>query len=188
MSSHHVVKERQEPGLLILSLEKFDLENLGQLLEWSPTVIVTDEIYSQLEKLGIKIDGVVTAFPDSSHQMHTRQIQMRDSYLESGINYFVEDKYPAVNVLEREFNPESYQKYCKSINLVIYAGHQKIFPVKSGFSKWMMKGEKVKIFEPADNLSVNNLVSITGDEFQVENDGFYSLNFDQPYIFVAENY
>lgn len=188
MSSHHVVKERQEPGLLILSLDGFDLENLGQLLEWSPTVFVTDEVYSQLETLGIKIDGVVTAHPESSLQLHTRQIPMRDSYLESGISYFLEDKYPALNVIDREFRPENYRKYCESLNLVIYAGNQKIFPVKSGFSKWRTKGEKLKTFEPVDNLSVSNLVPTAPDEFQVEKDGFYSLNFDQPYIFVAENY
>jgi len=188
MSSHHVVKERQEPGLLILSLEGFEPEYLGQLLEWSPTVVVTDEVYSQLETMGLKIDGVITAFPEHSRQHHTRQIPMLENYRESGINYFIEDKYPAVNVIDREFKPENYQKFCGSINLVIYAGSMKIFPVKSGFSKWKTMGEKVILIEPVDNLYFTNLAQTAGNEFRVEKDGFYSLNFDQSYIFVAENY
>ena len=41
MSSHHIVREKQEPALLVLGLDDFPDELLGQLLEWSPTVIVT---------------------------------------------------------------------------------------------------------------------------------------------------
>ncbi|RZK41505.1 MAG: thiamine pyrophosphokinase, partial [Pedobacter sp.] len=40
MSSHHIVREKQEPALYIHQLGNFDEEKLGQLLEWSPTVLV----------------------------------------------------------------------------------------------------------------------------------------------------
>ena len=56
MSSHHIVREKQEPALLILSLEGFEYENLGQILEWSPTVIVQQEIYEIADSLAFKID------------------------------------------------------------------------------------------------------------------------------------
>ncbi|MFD2144372.1 hypothetical protein [Mucilaginibacter antarcticus] len=39
MSSHHIVREKQEPALLVLGLDGFDEEQLGQLLEWSPTLM-----------------------------------------------------------------------------------------------------------------------------------------------------
>lgn len=188
MSSHHIVKEKQEPGMLILSLEGFNLENFGQLLEWSPTVLVADYTYHQVEALGIKIDGIITNAPDIHLQMNTLQIPMGESYLASGLHYFIEDKYPAVNVLDREFQPEKYHKFCESINLVIYSGDQKIYPVRSGFSKWKSQGEIVKIYEPMEDLTVINLYPAGKSEFRVESDGFYSLNFPQPYIFVAENF
>ena len=56
MSSHHVVREKQEPALLVLGLDGFDDELLGQLLEWSPTVITTQQIAERLNAYGIKID------------------------------------------------------------------------------------------------------------------------------------
>jgi hypothetical protein len=40
MSSHHIVKEKQEPALYIHHFGNFDEEYLGQLLEWSPTLLV----------------------------------------------------------------------------------------------------------------------------------------------------
>jgi len=43
----------QEPALLILSLEGFEYENLGQILEWSPTVIVQQDIYELADSLSL---------------------------------------------------------------------------------------------------------------------------------------
>ncbi len=60
MSSHHIVREKQEPALIILSTQNFEEEYLGQLLEWSPTVIVAESIIEQVQSLGIKIDIIVS--------------------------------------------------------------------------------------------------------------------------------
>ena len=48
MSSHHIVKEKQEPALYIHQLGDFNEEFLGQLLEWSPTVIVAAGEYEKV--------------------------------------------------------------------------------------------------------------------------------------------
>jgi len=55
MSSHHVVREKQEPALLVLGLGNFPDELLGQLLEWSPTVIATPQTAEELVVKGIKV-------------------------------------------------------------------------------------------------------------------------------------
>ena len=39
MSSHHIVRERQEPALLITDVYSIDPELVGQLLEWSLSLI-----------------------------------------------------------------------------------------------------------------------------------------------------
>src|SRR6202012_5572544 len=59
-SSHHIVREKQEPALLILGLDNFPDELLGQLLEWSPTVIVTPQTADKVHALEIKIDWLIT--------------------------------------------------------------------------------------------------------------------------------
>ena len=58
MSSHHIVREKQEPALLVLGLDSFPAELLGQLLEWNPTVIATQLTAKSLNDYGIKIIAV----------------------------------------------------------------------------------------------------------------------------------
>jgi thiamine pyrophosphokinase len=62
MSSHHIVREKQEPALLVLGMDNFSDELLGQLLEWSPTVIATEIMAEKLNANGIKIDCVIVDF------------------------------------------------------------------------------------------------------------------------------
>lgn len=66
MSSHHIVKENQEPALLILNTEAIPFEKLQELLEWSPTVIITESSLEKVLGWGIKIDVVLA---------HTERIQ-----------------------------------------------------------------------------------------------------------------
>lgn len=56
MSSHHIIREKQEPALIIANGEACSMEILGQLLEWSPTVVVLDGAIKRVLDLGIKID------------------------------------------------------------------------------------------------------------------------------------
>jgi hypothetical protein len=57
MSSHHFVKEGQEPALLIL--EAFSLEAVEPLLEWAPLVVVSEIVVDEVLRWGIKVDVVV---------------------------------------------------------------------------------------------------------------------------------
>jgi thiamine pyrophosphokinase len=56
MSSHHIVKEKQEPALIIANGEACSEELLGQLLEWSPFIVVLDQAIYRVLDLGIKVD------------------------------------------------------------------------------------------------------------------------------------
>lgn len=55
MSSHHFVKENQEPALLILCTEAIPFEKLQEILEWSPTVITTEGCIEKVLGWGIKM-------------------------------------------------------------------------------------------------------------------------------------
>ena len=72
MSSHHIVREKQEPALYIHHLGNFDEENLGQLLEWSPTIVVAASEYEKALSLGIKIDVVIGLAGDLQIQENTK--------------------------------------------------------------------------------------------------------------------
>ena len=62
MSSHHIVRDDQEPALIIANGASCSEELLGQLLEWSPYVIVLDSAVTRAIQLGIKIDVILGDF------------------------------------------------------------------------------------------------------------------------------
>ncbi|MFM6975861.1 MAG: thiamine pyrophosphokinase [Sphingobacteriaceae bacterium] len=186
MSSHHIVREKQEPALLIMSLEHFPAEYLGQLLEWSPTVLVSEQVYEQADSIGIKIDGVVTANANFDAQEHTLLIPAEGEPLEDALKHLVAEGYPAVNIIDDHFALKDYVFFVDLINLVIFNPVKKIFPIKSGFSKWQSAGQKIELMHEVHHLHLEGLKKRHDHEYETEKDGFYSLTFDQPFIFIAE--
>jgi thiamine pyrophosphokinase len=79
MSSHHIVREKQEPALLVLGLNNFSEELLGQLLEWSPTVITTPLVAEQINIYEIKIDIIIADEIDESLQSDVKLIPQGNS-------------------------------------------------------------------------------------------------------------
>lgn len=61
MSSHHFVRDGQEPALLIIEDLPFSLA--GPLLEWVPLVIVHQQAAENVLSWGIKIDAILTTTP-----------------------------------------------------------------------------------------------------------------------------
>ena len=56
MSSHHIVRDDQEPALIIANGAVCKPELLGQLLEWSPLVVVLDSAMERVMELDVKVD------------------------------------------------------------------------------------------------------------------------------------
>jgi thiamine pyrophosphokinase len=126
MSSHHIIRDKQEPALIIANGEACNNELLGQLLEWSPLVIVLDSAINRVLELGIKVDVLLGDFDvqrsDSEVQLLNEQNCKRainlekireEQYpieivhtpdqnktdLEKAFDYLVEKDFPAVNVV-----------------------------------------------------------------------------------------
>lgn len=187
MSSHHVVREKQEPALLVLSLDSFDEELLGQLLEWSPTVIVSGEIAEKLHSFGIKIDWVIGDAVTGIEQEHVKLVPGgAGSNAGAALKFLVEQGYPAVNVVADDLDLADYTPFAGKIDLVIFYQHKKIYPVHSGFSKWKPAGEVIEVVAPPADLKTEGLAISTPGVFQTTHDGFFSLQFNAPFIFVAE--
>ena len=189
MSSHHFVKEKQEPALIIADLNGFDEEYLGQLLEWSPTVLVPSHLIEKVISLGIKIDVVlITDNDEIKNQEHLKLVKTGVDFLEDALKYLLFEGYPAVNIVHSHFEEKSYSLFLDAIDVVIFKGEQKIYPVNSGFSKWKTSGEEIFVFHPESiqNLSFSGLEKINENDFKTLKDGFFSFTFNQPYVFIAE--
>lgn len=186
MSSHHIVRDKQEPALLIMDLNGFDHENLGQLLEWSPTVLVNEPLYEAVDSMGIKIDGIISKDMASSLQLKTFVIHTEDTPLQDALKYLAGEQYPSVNVITTTFRLKDYALFAERINLVVLTPGKRIFGIKPGFSKWQRAGEKIGILSEVKHLGTQGLIKLDDHSYQTGKEGFYSLSFDQPFIFISE--
>ena len=55
MSSHHIVRDNQEPALVIANGEACSLALMHELMEWAPKVVVLDGALPRVLELGLKI-------------------------------------------------------------------------------------------------------------------------------------
>jgi thiamine pyrophosphokinase len=188
MSSHHVVREKQEPALLVLGLDGFDNELLGQLLEWSPTVITTQQTAERLNAYGIKIDWMITSGNDEDLQSDVKLMSPGDDNLtDAALKYLVSYEYPAVNIVTDELNLKDYEHFANQIDLVIFNNQHKIYPINPGFRKWKPEGEIIELLSPATLLKYSGLEQIKDHQYKTTADGFFSLHFDEPFLFIAED-
>ena len=109
MSSHHIVRDDQEPALIIANGAACNPELLGQLLEWSPLVIVLDSAMERVMELDIKVDVLLGDFDRgfNPEQYQTSQYPIEIIHtpdqnktdLEKAFDYLIARKIPAVNVV-----------------------------------------------------------------------------------------
>ena len=154
MSSHHIVRDDQEPALIIANGAACSSELLGQLLEWSPLVIVLDSAMDRVIKLGIKVDVLLGDFDrgfDASYYkekqfpieiVHTPDQNKTD--LEKAFDYLFARKIPAVNVVwatgkradHTITNLTNIVRYREQLKIVILDDHSKIFLLPKKYTKW----------------------------------------------------
>jgi thiamine pyrophosphokinase len=189
MSSHHVVREKQEPALLVLGLDHFPDELLGQLLEWSPTVIATADTAEILISRGIKVDWIIAGGDEDAPQSDVKRMSAGDNNLtDAALKFLAESEYPAVNIITDELNLADYEHFVNRIDLVIFHDGRRIFPVVSSFRKWKPAGEWIYIYGAPSNLVADGLDNHGEGKYKTVSDGFFNLSFDDLFLFVAEEW
>ena len=108
--------------------------------------------------------------------------------LNCALKHLIAEGFPAINIISNHFIAKEYQFYVDLIDLVIFKENQKIYPIKSGFSKWKAAGEDIYILQEdlVKHLSIAGLKEISPAYYQTEKDGFFSFTFEPPFIFIAE--
>ncbi|HAL52362.1 MAG TPA: thiamine diphosphokinase, partial [Sphingobacterium sp.] len=145
MSSHHIVRENQEPALLIEDLFLIDEEGLGQLLEWSPTIVIEAETIDLLDARGYKFDIVFTKKSINDSQENLKIISYDNDFLKTAIEYLIAHQYKAVNILTDQLDVAYYQPYLEQINIVLISIGVRYCFVTTCFTKWKPAGERIRI-------------------------------------------
>ncbi len=182
MSSHHIVRENQEPALVIFDAHTIPFEKIQELLEWMPTIVV---LHSQVEIVlgwGIKIDVVLVPAGEETHweertkdQQPIEVISFQDNEppLSKAISLLLSRNIPAVNWLAGDTQTLS--------GLTDFTGDVEVFVsnirwsrVKSGrFEKWLPVGTVLQCYPAAACLEFSS------GKFSVERDGVVVLKNNQ---------
>jgi hypothetical protein len=146
MSSHHFVKEQQEPAVLILDADLIGFHQVSPLLEWVPTVLVSDKSLEQVLSWGIKIDVVLAseAFQRENQHLLEEQYPVKfittvdEDYLQVGLDYLFSTDHKAVHLVGiSHLKALDLHDKLELLNLTILDGDWKYYPVRSGeFKKW----------------------------------------------------
>ena len=158
-------------------------------MEWSPTILVAETEVAKVLSMGIKIDYILSSKTEKYNQQeHIKTLIVADHILETALKYLISEGYPAVNIISKHFLAKEYLFFVPLIDLVIFFKDLKIYPIKSGFSKWQISGQELFIYhtETINSLSTSGLEKINLGHYRTEKDGFFSFTFEPPYVFIAE--
>ncbi len=170
MSSHHIVRDDQEPALIIANGASCHPELLGQLLEWSPLVIVLDNAIERVHELNIKVDVLLGDFDNDFDATSFIALQQpievvytpdqNKTDLEKAFDYLIERKIPAVNVIwatgkrtdHTITNLTSLVQYRDYLKIVILDDHSKVFLLPRKYQKWYVAKTNISLI-PVGNVS-----------------------------------
>ncbi len=181
MSSHHIVREKQEPALIIANGESCHPDLLGQLLEWSPFVIVLDRAIHRVLDLGIKVDVLLGDFDGDLDLEEVRQKQypleiihtpdQDKTDLEKAFDFLIERGFPAVNVVwatgrradHTMANLTNIVRYKFDLRIVVIDDTSivcPLLPLPHKFEKWFAKGSKISLIPVgiAHGIQTENLL------------------------------
>lgn len=154
MSSHHIVRDDQEPALIIANGEACSQELLGQLLEWSPLIIVLDSAIERVLELGIKVDVLlgdfdrgfdVNYYKEKQYPLEIVYAPNQDKTdLEKAFDYLMEKGHKAVNVIwatgkradHTITNLTNIVAYRNLLKIVILDDYSKVYLLPETFEKW----------------------------------------------------
>jgi hypothetical protein len=146
MSSHHFVKEQQEPAVFILNTEGQAFDAISPLLEWVPTVLVWQECLETVLSWGIKIDVILATESFQKVNLHLLEEQYpvkflttsTENTLDEGLQYLLATKHPAAHLVGvSHLRCMDLEGKLDLFDLTIMDAGWKYYPVKSGkFKKW----------------------------------------------------
>ena len=162
MSSHHIIRDEQEPALIIAELEPESKSIARQFLEWSPTLIVLENCLSEVVQWGIKID---IAFVNRSNfesvedllqdQMPVKILTCKSSeeQLTTALYFLIAGRHRAANMMANEKIDllKSLQSVSNSLSVGIINSNGKANLFQGKFKKWMAKDSVIKVIRTKGN-------------------------------------
>lgn len=196
MSSHHFVKEGQEPALFILEPVSFDVA--GPLLEWAPMVLVSENALENTLGWGIKIDVVIAI--DRNVERLTLELADQapikilshlpeESPLVNGLQFLIRTNQSHVNVIASPSDSvfERLEEFIVELHISLINDEVKWSAIKSGtYEKWVEAAVKFSIRKGfgAQDIFFEGLNLVAG-HMESNATGLISIRSEKPF-WVAE--
>ncbi|MCU0467497.1 MAG: thiamine diphosphokinase [Arcicella sp.] len=182
MSSHHIIRDEQEPALIIANGEACSMELMGELLEWSPLVVVLDSAIHRVLSLNIKVDVLLGDFDRDFDAEKIREEQypievvhtpdQDKTDLEKAFEYLINRGFPAVNVIwatgrradHTITNITNIVRFREQLKIVLLDDYSKIFLLPRNYEKWYPQGTPISL------IPIGEVTGITTQNLK------YSLN------------
>jgi hypothetical protein len=197
VSSHHFVREGQEPALFIA--EDASYADVAPLLEWSPYVMVVD---AQLEKIlswGIRVDAVVTMYDrrdrirDVLSELQEVELviaRTHEDVIVQGMNFLISRGQENVNVFVTSMEKFSleFADLLQKIRPVLFEKDWRWVPVRRNFQKWVSRGTRFKL-RKADSMKPIQLDGVIAEDgvYVASRDGIISFSGPE-LIWIGEFY
>ena len=205
MSSHHIVRDEQEPALIIHRMEGFPFESLGALLEWSPTIVCCGPAIEKVRELGVKIDIAIVPFAarEKMQQLLAEQspikiLSLSDTdYLSSGLQMLCSEKHFVVNVVTSDELVNEVLDLCiqflGQLQVCVWTEKNRYTLINSStFKKWFPTGTALEFYvvenRSALKIHLNNDKEIIESEFILASDGILTVACDTPPFVMVEKH
>ncbi len=177
MSSHHIVRDNQEPALLLVDVAETPAAFIQELLEWSPKILVCEQALEEVLKWNIKIDVAIVqeahrgrwltilqhqapvqvfAHPESEPPWITAFYLLRSTDHKSV-------HAVGLHPLQLKFIPDGLDITCLQQNM------RWVLSRSGRFEKWFPKGIRIEV------LGENAVVSGVSNDGFTETDGLVSI-------------
>ncbi|MBB6459648.1 hypothetical protein [Flammeovirga kamogawensis] len=193
MSSHHIVRDDQEPAVLVLHIDESNIEFIQSLLEWSPIVIAVEETLEKLLSMDIKVDWVIVSesYFEKAKVLMQNQIPYKlktliNEELNDAFEWLHEAGHKAVNVILKEFTHSQEvffleQEFLKNV-VTFFESKRGVIAKQEKYEKWLRQGVKLSFVAN----STKNLHHVNANTWEVKEDGMVTIIAKPPY-FVFEN-
>lgn len=154
MSSHHIVRDEQEPALLIENAGAIPFDFVELLLEWSPKIYVLSSALDEVLEWQIKID-VVLAHQDEVESLKPKLkpqspvkllvFEPNEDLLSASFQVLKDFNHQAVNILAEAFQSDVLdliRVHAEEVDSVLFYNAQKwVYSSTGNFQKWVTLGE-----------------------------------------------
>lgn len=176
MSSHHIVREDQEPAVIVLTPELLLQEKYHQLLEWSPTIICDLSAAHALDSYGIKVDVIVDSNSLAFGQSHVSFIPLEATVLETAIDFLGRGGRKQAYVLSEGISLDLLSALAnQELGLTILTRDAKWMLIRKEFSKWYKSSEELEVFSNGSFQALGRVDAMGDNRFQTRQDGIVRI-------------